>query len=146
MLEARVVQNIGEIQKDLDAKGKLLSKAKLAECRDTFRGRFGPEKLRNLDGEALLVTMHDHGNRDSLVYWLEFKSDDEFPAYFGSIAGGSALKFGVYKRSETGVWMTGSPTNQRELTVEEAVEIARKHRSEERRVGKECRSRWSPYH
>ena len=24
--------------------------------------------------------------------------------------------------------------------------IQRKHRSEERRVGKECRSRWSPYH
>ena len=23
---------------------------------------------------------------------------------------------------------------------------SRKHRSEERRVGKECRSRWSPYH
>ena len=23
---------------------------------------------------------------------------------------------------------------------------ARKYRSEERRVGKECRSRWSPYH
>ena len=26
------------------------------------------------------------------------------------------------------------------------VEIAEKMRSEERRVGKECRSRWSPYH
>src|SRR3989449_3817276 len=25
-------------------------------------------------------------------------------------------------------------------------EIARERRSEERRVGKECRSRWSPYH
>src|SRR2546429_9427591 len=25
-------------------------------------------------------------------------------------------------------------------------EILRQHRSEERRVGKECRSRWSPYH
>jgi len=36
--------------------------------------------------------MHDHGNRDSLVYWLEFKDDEEFPAIFGSIAGGSALK------------------------------------------------------
>ena len=24
--------------------------------------------------------------------------------------------------------------------------ISLKHRSEERRVGKECRSRWSPYH
>ena len=28
----------------------------------------------------------------------------------------------------------------RELTIEETT------RSEERRVGKECRSRWSPYH
>ena len=26
------------------------------------------------------------------------------------------------------------------------VDIAHKVRSEERRVGKECRSRWSPYH
>ena len=31
--------------------------------------------------------------------------------------------------------------------AKEAEEYARKHRrSEERRVGKECRSRWSPYH
>src|SRR5690242_20978340 len=27
-----------------------------------------------------------------------------------------------------------------------AIDIAECHRSEERRVGKECRSRWSPYH
>src|SRR2546422_9352819 len=27
-----------------------------------------------------------------------------------------------------------------------AAELARRARSEERRVGKECRSRWSPYH
>ena len=26
------------------------------------------------------------------------------------------------------------------------VDFAKAHRSEERRVGKECRSRWSPYH
>ena len=26
------------------------------------------------------------------------------------------------------------------------IEILSKFRSEERRVGKECRSRWSPYH
>src|SRR5688572_31846387 len=26
------------------------------------------------------------------------------------------------------------------------AEYLRRHRSEERRVGKECRSRWSPYH
>ena len=27
-----------------------------------------------------------------------------------------------------------------------AGQIANRYRSEERRVGKECRSRWSPYH
>ena len=38
------------------------------------------------------------------------------------------------------------------ITVEEEVELAQRIRkgdrvrSEERRVGKECRSRWSPYH
>ena len=35
------------------------------------------------------------------------------------------------------------------LTIEEAAVysgIGRTKRSEERRVGKECRSRWSPYH
>src|SRR5258707_7432360 len=26
------------------------------------------------------------------------------------------------------------------------AQLTRQHRSEERRVGKECRSRWSPYH
>ena len=28
----------------------------------------------------------------------------------------------------------------------EKIKVARYWRSEERRVGKECRSRWSPYH
>ena len=31
-----------------------------------------------------------------------------------------------------------------ELTVADVADYL--HRSEERRVGKECRSRWSPYH
>ncbi len=74
--------------------------------------------------------MHDHGNRDSLVYWLEFKDDEEFPAIFGSIAGGSALKFGIHRRRETGLWTTGSPTKQRSLTMDEAVVIARRHRDQ----------------
>src|SRR2546422_6047828 len=33
------------------------------------------------------------------------------------------------------------------ITVEDPIEFVHEHkRSEERRVGKECRSRWSPYH
>ena len=42
-------------------------------------------------------------------------------------------------------------TGAQALSVEEAYDILQrsyvdKLRSEERRVGKECRSRWSPYH
>ena len=74
--------------------------------------------------------MHAHGNKDSLVYWLEFKNDEEFPARFGSISGGSAFKFGIFRGKETGTWVTGSPNDVKELTVPEAVEIARKHRDQ----------------
>src|SRR5574339_1313504 len=40
------------------------------------------------------------------------------------------------------------PTPPIELFAQpkEGIELARIARSEERRVGKECRSRWSPYH
>ena len=33
-----------------------------------------------------------------------------------------------------------------DLTIRASVNKLRRWRSEERRVGKECRSRWSPYH
>src|SRR2546426_11806762 len=36
-------------------------------------------------------------------------------------------------------------TNRPESPLPSAA-VAAEHRSEERRVGKECRSRWSPYH
>ena len=35
---------------------------------------------------------------------------------------------------------------QKLINNQEIVEERIKERSEERRVGKECRSRWSPYH
>ena len=89
MLDEKVLQELRDTQAKLNAEGKLPSRTQLAAYYDTFRRRFGPERLASLDGEALLETMHAHGNRDSLVYWLEFKDDEESPAMFGSIAGGS---------------------------------------------------------
>src|SRR2546425_10194396 len=38
------------------------------------------------------------------------------------------------------------PKDHTVLTEEDFIAIIRYLRSEERRVGKECRSRWSPYH
>src|SRR5256885_2532905 len=42
------------------------------------------------------------------------------------------------------VWSDGEGTSVR--VVDDGVGIGPAERSEERRVGKECRSRWSPYH
>jgi 5-methylcytosine-specific restriction protein B len=130
LLNEQIAEGIQQTHKRLKESGGLISPERLRSCYETFRSRFGPAVLRDLDGEALLSTMHAHGNHESLVYWLEFKDDDEFPAIFGSIFGGSALKFGIYRRAETGNWMTGSPQKQTELSVEEAVLVARKHRDQ----------------
>ena len=42
--------------------------------------------------------------------------------------------------------VSGSPHGIPALVHEECLTGVMAHRSEERRVGKECRSRWSPYH
>ncbi len=130
LLDERLVQSLRATHAQLLAEGKLHARAQLDGFYATFRARFGPDRLQSLDGEALLEAMHSHGNRESLVYWLEFKGDDEFPAVFGSIAGGSALKFGLFRRRETGVWVTGGPQSQREITVAAALQIARRHRDQ----------------
>lgn len=131
ILDERIAQELIDLKKALENAGKLLSNEQLAQYYSTFRNKFGPDKLSNLDGEALLETMHSHGNKDSLVYWLEFKNDEEFPSSrFGSIAGGSAFKFGLFRKQETGKWTTGVPQNPQELTVEQAIDKARHHRDQ----------------
>ena len=130
MLDPRIREDLRAAWTQMMERGELLTEDRLRSCYDLFRRRFGPEVLAGLDGEALLRTMHEHGNRDSLVYWIEFKDDEEFPATFGSIAGGSALKFGLYFRKETGQWMTGHPHQQQVLSVDEAVGMARRHRDQ----------------
>ena len=130
-LDARVQQSLLACYESLLKRGELSTKERLSECYALFRDRFGPERLKSLDGEVLLNTMHAHGSKDSLVYWLEFKSDAEFPTRkFGSIGGGSALKFGLYKSKDSGEWMAGHPSNQRTLPIAEAIAIARKHRDQ----------------
>ena len=130
-IHPKIHTELNRLTDELAAEGALPSQEQLERYYSTFRREFGPDVLRGLDGEQLLERMHAHGTRDSLVYWLEFKDDDEFPALFGSIAGGSALKFGVFRRKETGVWATKGESNYpKDISVEEAVQIARKHRDQ----------------
>lgn len=118
---------------ELVNEGKLLTQQELDSQYALFRERFGPSVLAGLDGESLLTLMHDHGNRDSLVYWLEWKNDEEFETRrFGSIAGGSALKFRVFRRKETGNWQAGVDRGNRpnDISTEQAIAFARNHRDQ----------------
>jgi hypothetical protein len=130
MLDDRIRSRILGDHTKLIAEGKLYSRSQLDGFYRNSRCRFVPEELARLDDEELLEAMHALGTKDSLVYWLEFKNDDEFPGHLGSIAGGSAFKFGIFRSKETGSWVTGSPTDVKELTAPRAVEIARKHRDD----------------
>ena len=65
------------------------------------------------------------------MYWLEFKDDDEFRGgRMGSIGGGSALKFGIFQRAADGTWISGSPIHQQVISIDEAIDEARKQRDE----------------
>lgn len=125
-----VATQLRELKEHLSSTGDLLSRDEVVRYLRRFRDRFGPDALADLDGEALLTAIHGRGARDSLVYWLEFKDDDELPARFGGIGGGSALKFGIYQSAETGRWMAGSSRQQRTLTIDEAIAFARRQRGE----------------
>lgn len=52
------------------------------------------------------------------------------PARFGSIAGGSTLIFGIYRRGDTGNWMADTSKSQVVLKPEEAIQIARINRDQ----------------
>lgn len=130
ILQDRIANDLLEWHRKLDEEGELASRAQLDQCYATFRSKFGPDVLAGLDGETLLEKMHGRGANDSLMYWLEFKNDEEFPNIFGSIAGGSSLKFGLYARADTGAWMTGAASQQREISISEAVESTRKQRDQ----------------
>src|SRR6266446_8546757 len=130
-LDPRIAEELKKLYKSLEDQGKLLTREQLAEYYNTFRNRFDPDKLRNLDGEALLNMMHDMQNKDSLVYWLEFKNDEEFPSpRFGSIAGGSSFKFGLFRKKETGIWTTGASQKPVSLSIEQAIIMARRNRDQ----------------
>lgn len=128
-LHPSVLQDLSRVLGELGAGGEFRSAERLGQYYQTFRERFGPERLLAHDGEALLSLMHE-STHDGMIYWLEFKGDDEFPSIFGSISGGSALKYGLYRRRETGEWTTGSSRAQRPITTTAAVDLARRNRDQ----------------
>jgi len=130
-LDPRIETQLRQMHDQRLSQGQLLSKENRAASFEAFRLKFGPERLRSLDGPELLQVMHTHGNKDSLVYWIEYKDDEEFAgAHFGGISGGSAHVYGIFRRSGTDQWVKGSPRSEENITEDEAIEIARRHRDQ----------------
>lgn len=90
-----------------------------------FQERFSPEKLVAIEDKDLLTSLfYTVGdNTEALCCWLEHNTDCR--EYFGSIAGGSAYKFGLFQKKDTGEWMTGSPQKPEVLSEEQALEIGK---------------------
>lgn len=134
MLHANIIDAIQRKRQELQLSGQLIPYDRLIDYYTRFREKFGPDRLRSLDGKLLLTTMHDMSASPGagMVYWLEFKNDEEFPTMaFGSIRGGSSLKYGLWRRKEDGVWVTGKSTSSLiEISAAEAVEIARRQRDQ----------------
>lgn len=95
---------------------------------DEFRERFAPDILKKLDDEEILskIFYTTGDNTEALCCWLEHNSSCR--EYFGSIAGGSAYKFGLFQKKDSGDWMTGSPQKPHTLTEEQALKIGKEIR------------------
>lgn len=133
MLEPRLFEELQALVDRGVASRELMTPAEIEQQTAIFRDRFGPAVLRTQDGDAVLQLLHGRqaGESKCLAYWLEFKDDEEFSGHrFGSIGGGSSLKFGIYQRQGDGAWVTGSPVKQRVLSLDEAIGIARVQRDE----------------
>ena len=130
-LHSAIEQDILTRRERLVDSGDLLPRDQVKHLLLAFQERFGPEVLRELSGRELLDRLHGGRELGGLNYWLEFKNDDEFPGLkFGGIAGGSAHKWGVFRRKEDGLWYTGSPQKQYQITEDEAISMAREQRDQ----------------
>lgn len=65
-LDERSEKSLRDARETRAKRGVLLSPDQSRAGYELFPSRFGPEWLRERDGEGLLETMHPHGNRASL--------------------------------------------------------------------------------
>ena len=89
-----------------------------------------------------------HGIFSRVDHIVSYKSSLEIVSSIFSDHNAMRLHINYRKKSvkNTNTWrLNNTVLNNQEIT-EDIKEEIKKYRSEERRVGKECRSRWSPYH
>lgn len=102
-----------------------VSEDQLRSLSDSFNAKFSPEALAQIPDSELLTALFysSKSTNDCLCYWLEFNVQSR--KYFGSIAGGSSFKFGLYQRKDDNVWISGTPANPVEMSDADALVAGR---------------------
>lgn len=100
-----------------------------AELYGEFNSKFSPEVLKSLKGIDILhrIFLNETDKKDNLCYVLEY---DKRYSLFGSLAGGTAFKYGLFYSWNNRSWMTGGSRKQEQLTEEQAIELGTKIRDE----------------
>jgi len=86
-----------------------------------------------------IIVLSAKGTEKDKVLALEYGADDYLTKPFGMNELIARIR-AVLRRSAS------TATEEDQIVQAGKISIDTKKRSEERRVGKECRSRWSPYH
>lgn len=96
---------------------------------EEFRKKFAPEVLESVEGLDLLhkIFLNETNNNDNLCYTLEY---DKRYSLFGSVAGGTSFKYGLFYKSDKKSWIAGSGRKSRLVSVNEAVNIGTEIRDE----------------
>ncbi len=130
-LNQDIINQLKDTSEKLLLGKKILSDEELNQGYILFSKKFGIDILKSLDGELLIETIFNSSNKESLMYWLEYKNDDEFKTNsysYGGIAGGSAFKYIMYKRKLDNKWVTGHPLKPVLLSTDKAIELGKKLR------------------
>lgn len=106
------------------AKGMEALRSYDRDLRNSFVEQYGPNAIAKLAGKELLTRLFysDVENKDNMCYMLEFHP--QMREIYGSIAGGSAFKFGLFYHKKNQCWTTGSPGKPQYISEEEAIKVA----------------------
>jgi len=123
-----IINQLKDTSEKLLLEKKILSAEELNQGYILFSKKFGTDILKSLDDEQLIETIFNSSNKEGLIYWLEYKNDDEFKTNsysYGGIAGGSAFKYIMYKRRLDNKWVTGHPNKPVLLSTDKAIELGK---------------------
>lgn len=97
----------------------------IEDFREYFLNKFSLDILEGMSAEDSLQELMNLKNRESLVYHLEFKNDEEFRTdYFGGILGGSSGKYTIFFSNKFDQWVKWEGNSQVPITDEEASKRA----------------------